>query len=279
MGTVGYMAPEQVRAQPLDGRADLFALGAVLYEMLTGLRAFHRDTAADTMTAILKEDPPELTASRADLSPVLDRIVRHCLEKNPIERFQTARDVAFALDSLSGSGSGSGAAMIAAVTASPRPARERWLWAAVTVVLAAALAWQIVALRRAAETAPVSPSRLTLLLPEGIRISDSAVCRRTSGRVTGRTASGLCRCRHHQHPEALVVHPHRRFLPRTGWNRSRRRAHLVARWKMDRLWLIRQPRQRHEENIGRWRHTRRACRYRGVARLEQGRRDPGRAGV
>jgi eukaryotic-like serine/threonine-protein kinase len=171
MGTVGYMAPEQVRGQAIDTRADLFALGAVLYEMLTGQRAFARDTTAETMTAILKEDPPELTASRADLSPALDRIVRHCLEKNAVERFQTARDVAFALDSLSGSGSGSGAAMTAAVAASPRPTRERYLWAAVTVVLAAALAWQIVALQRPAAT-PGLPSRLTLLLPEGIRMSD-----------------------------------------------------------------------------------------------------------
>ena len=67
MGTVGYMAPEQVRGQAVDGRADLFALGAVLYEMLAGRRAFERDTAADTMTAILKEDPPEFDRARADI--------------------------------------------------------------------------------------------------------------------------------------------------------------------------------------------------------------------
>lgn len=83
MGTVGYMAPEQVRGAALDARADLFALGAVLYEMLTGRRAFQRDTAAESMTAILKDDVPDLTASRADLSPAIDNIVRHCLEKNP----------------------------------------------------------------------------------------------------------------------------------------------------------------------------------------------------
>ncbi|MEO8677823.1 MAG: protein kinase [Vicinamibacterales bacterium] len=173
MGTVGYMAPEQVREQALDGRADLFALGAVLYEMLTGRRAFQRDTTAETMTAILKEDPPELAAARADLSPALDRIVRHCLEKNPIERFQTARDVAFALDSLSGSGSG--AAVAAAVAISPRLARERWMWAAATAGLAALLAWQTLAPRRPAETRPGLPYRLTLLLPEGIRLSDQLV--------------------------------------------------------------------------------------------------------
>ena len=103
MGTVGYMAPEQVRGQTVDGRADLFALGTVLYEMLVGRRAFERDTAADTMTAILKEDPPEFDATRGHIPPALDRIVRHCLEKNVVERFQSARDVAFALEALSGS--------------------------------------------------------------------------------------------------------------------------------------------------------------------------------
>jgi Tol biopolymer transport system component len=103
MGTVGYMAPEQVRGQTVDGRADLFALGTVLYEMLTGQRAFERDTAADTMTAILKEDPPEFDLARGHVPPALDRIIRHCLEKNVVERFQSARDVAFALEALSGS--------------------------------------------------------------------------------------------------------------------------------------------------------------------------------
>ena len=75
----------------MDARADLFAFGAVLYEMLTGQRAFRRDTAAETMTAILRDDPPELSQQRADLSPALDRIVRHCLEKNPIGAISVAR--------------------------------------------------------------------------------------------------------------------------------------------------------------------------------------------
>jgi Tol biopolymer transport system component len=103
LGTVGYMAPEQVRGGAVDARTDLFAFGAVLYEMLTGRRAFQRDTAAETMTAILREDPPPLAADAAGISPALDRIVHHCLEKNPAERFQTARDIAFALENLSGS--------------------------------------------------------------------------------------------------------------------------------------------------------------------------------
>ena len=170
MGTVGYMAPEQVRGAALDARTDLFALGAVLYEMLTGRRAFQRDTAAESMTAILKEDVPELTASRADLSPALDRIVRHCLEKNPIERFQTARDVAFALDSLSGSGSGS---TVAASAPAPKTARsERWIWAGVTAALVGALGWQVID-RGTPDEGPTSPPiRLTLMLPEGIRLND-----------------------------------------------------------------------------------------------------------
>jgi Tol biopolymer transport system component len=170
MGTVGYMAPEQVRGGALDHRADLFALGALIYEMIAGQRAFQRDTAAETMTAILREDPPELSSSRANLSPAIDRIVRHCLEKNPIERFQTARDVAFALDSLSGSGSGSGAAVAAPPVA--RSNRERWTWAAVVVALLAAVLF--LALRpQGTETAVAgAPMRLTLTLPDGIRLSD-----------------------------------------------------------------------------------------------------------
>jgi Tol biopolymer transport system component len=104
MGTVGYMAPEQVRGQAVDARTDLFAFGAVLYEMLGGQRAFRGGTAADTMVAIVKEDPPELGGLRADIPPALQRIVRHCLEKNPAERFQSARDVAFALESSADSG-------------------------------------------------------------------------------------------------------------------------------------------------------------------------------
>jgi serine/threonine protein kinase len=103
LGTVGYMAPEQVRGGAVDARTDLFALGAVLYEMLTGARAFHRDTHAETLTAILREDPPEVSRARQDLPAAIDRIVQHALEKNPAERFQTARDVIFALTTLSGS--------------------------------------------------------------------------------------------------------------------------------------------------------------------------------
>ncbi|HVQ42526.1 MAG TPA: serine/threonine-protein kinase, partial [Vicinamibacterales bacterium] len=108
LGTVGYMAPEQVRGHAVDARTDLFALGSVFYEMLTGQRAFRRDTAAETMTAILREDPPDLPQPQSAQAPALDRIIRHCLEKNPGERFQSARDVAFALEALSGTTGSSG---------------------------------------------------------------------------------------------------------------------------------------------------------------------------
>ena len=100
LGTVGYMSPEQVLGKPLDARSDLFALGVVLYEMLSGTRPFQKDTAPETMTAILKEEPPDLNAPGRNIPSGLDRIVRHCLEKEPSSRFQSARDVAFALESL-----------------------------------------------------------------------------------------------------------------------------------------------------------------------------------
>ncbi len=101
LGTFGYMAPEQVRALDVDHRADMFAFGAVLYEMLSGERAFSGETAADTMTAILTKDPPDLDVARLSIPPSLDRIVRRCLEKSPDLRFQSANDLAFALETLS----------------------------------------------------------------------------------------------------------------------------------------------------------------------------------
>ena len=158
LGTVGYMAPEQVRGEGGDHRADIFALGCVLYEMLTGRRAYHRDTAAETMTAILKEDPPDPLASGVIVSPAIQRIVRRCLEKRPEERFQSTRDLAFALESaLDTSSSASGtAAMPAMATAARRwPAGIPLL--IVGLVLGAAAAWLAMHAWRPAPTATSAP--------------------------------------------------------------------------------------------------------------------------
>ncbi len=139
MGTVGYMAPEQVRGHAVDARTDLFAFGIVLYEMLSGQRAFQRETSAETMTAILKDDPPDLTGLRQDVAPALERIVRHCLEKSSTERFQSARDVAFALGALSGSSSGTALSGASAIEVNTPPSRTHGAF-----VLAAAVAAALV---------------------------------------------------------------------------------------------------------------------------------------
>ena len=121
MGTVGYMSPEQVRGVPVDQRSDIFSFGAVLHEMLAGTRAFQRETAAETMTAILKEEPREPAASVAPEASALMPVLRHCLEKKPERRFQSARDLAFALETASAP-TGS-AAVAAAVPTIARPSR------------------------------------------------------------------------------------------------------------------------------------------------------------
>jgi serine/threonine protein kinase len=100
IGTVAYMSPEQLRAGPVDHRSDIFAVGAILYEMLTGCRAFRGETEVDTMTAVLREEPPEVDLEEASIPVSFRQIVRHCLEKDPENRFQSARDLAFALETL-----------------------------------------------------------------------------------------------------------------------------------------------------------------------------------
>jgi hypothetical protein len=130
LGTVGYMAPEQVRGTAVDHRADLFSLGVILYEMLTGQRAFARDTSVETMHAILNEEPRELPE---DTPPDLARIVMHCLEKDPRQRFQSAQDLAFALQSLSGSAT----AISKSVAAAPAVKKRRALLVAAGAACAA----------------------------------------------------------------------------------------------------------------------------------------------
>jgi Tol biopolymer transport system component len=144
LGTVGYMSPEQVRGHAADHRSDIFAFGAILYEMLAGERAFQRGTSAETMTAILKEEPAELGESGRTVSPAVDRIVRRCLEKAPEQRFQSAKDLAFALEAISGT-TGATAAISGAA---PRPAARRLPWMVAVVAVLAALASGLYTLTR-----------------------------------------------------------------------------------------------------------------------------------
>ena len=164
LGTVGYMAPEQVRGEAAGPRSYLFALGAVLYELASGRRPFARPSAAETMTAILRDDPPALTTTPAELAPALDRIVRHAIEKEPDDRFQSGRDFAFALQAFNDtSGSGTGAAAARATLASRLRPRERAAWIAaaiLAVTAAAAIAWP-----RATGAPPGAPVVFSPTLP------------------------------------------------------------------------------------------------------------------
>ena len=153
LGTVGYMAPEQVRGERSDHRADIFALGCILHEMLTGHRAFHRDSAAETMTAILKEEPSDAAAAATVAGPALQRILNRCLEKRPEERFQSTRDLTFALQSSLESSRGSDAAA-PPLTRFPR----RWITKAALLLagLAIGAAGAAIAVRQQ-QASPVLP--------------------------------------------------------------------------------------------------------------------------
>ena len=133
LGTLGYMSPEQVKGKPTDARSDIFSFGAILYEMLSGKRAFHGDSAAETMSAILREEPPDLSVTNQSIPPGLERIVRHCIEKNPEQRFHSAHDVAFALEALSGIPTSG----VQPAPASPLRGKRRILPAVAAVVLVA----------------------------------------------------------------------------------------------------------------------------------------------
>jgi len=169
MGTASYMAPEQVRGEAADPRSDIFAFGAVLYEMLSGVRAFRRDTTAETMTAVLKDDPPELSDPRHLVSPGLERIVRRCLEKSPEQRFQSARDLSFALSALSGSDS----ITIARAAGAPRRTRLLpWLAGGLTLVAVAAGTWFV-----ARRPQPTVRMQFALAVPDEMNISHMALSR------------------------------------------------------------------------------------------------------
>jgi serine/threonine protein kinase/Tol biopolymer transport system component len=164
LGTVGYMSPEQVRGAAVDQRSDIFSLGAVLYEMLSGRRAFARDTTAETMTAILKEDPPDLSGGGLHAPPALGRIVKRCLEKHPGERFHSAHDLGIALETVS---SDSGSAHSIAATP-PAAGRERFAWTTAAVMLLATMAVSTLLWRASTPTTTEagSPIRMTLQFPE-----------------------------------------------------------------------------------------------------------------
>ena len=138
LGTVGYMSPEQVRGQETDQRTDIFAAGAILYEMVSGQRAFGGGSAADTMSAILSKDPPELGSSPGhEVSPIVDRVIRRCLEKERGQRFESARDLAFALEAVTSSSVSHGALV---AEAAPSRTKVSLAWALLALLLVAGLA-------------------------------------------------------------------------------------------------------------------------------------------
>jgi Tol biopolymer transport system component len=180
MGTVGYMSPEQVRGHEADHRSDIFSFGSILYEMLSGQRAFRRDTMAETMTAILKEEPPELSETNAKVSLPLEKIVRRCLEKKPEGRFHSASDLGFALETLSmPSGSGLKTVRDDANAEGRADAAQTWLkrnawlaWIVAGVLLAVAL---ILALPYFFQRVALAPTvtRFIITPPEKVIIGES----------------------------------------------------------------------------------------------------------
>jgi len=168
MGTVGYMSPEQVRGRPADHRADIFSLGVIIYEMLSGKRAFHGDSVVETLNAILKEDPTELSATtNRNVAPALERVVWHCIEKSPERRFQSATDVAFALEALSGLTSQTSEQTLAPLASAPTRLKKREMlaWALVAMATIAALLIAALYFRRALE-APAAATRFFIYPPE-----------------------------------------------------------------------------------------------------------------
>jgi hypothetical protein len=157
------MSPEQVHGEQVDHRSDIFSFGAILYEMLSGRRAFQGDSSVETMNAILKEEPPELSRIETNIAPAIDLVVRHCLEKNRKERFQSAKDLAFDLERIS-SISGSAPALKAARS------RRPWLMPAIiaaVAVIAAFIGWRI-APRGAAKLASVDRAFTILTNQAGV---------------------------------------------------------------------------------------------------------------
>jgi serine/threonine protein kinase len=158
MGTVGYMAPEQVRGSAADHRADVFAFGATLYEMLTGKRAFQKPTSAETMSAILNEDPQGISQIMPSIPPALQRVVHRCLEKNPEQRFQSASDLAFALEALSDSSGHPGSTIVELGVSRASVWR---LTALVLLLVVAGIVWWFLRAPRTTSVPSLTLTRLT----------------------------------------------------------------------------------------------------------------------
>ncbi|MDQ3750188.1 MAG: protein kinase, partial [Acidobacteriota bacterium] len=171
MGTAGYMSPEQVRGRAVDHRSDIFSFGTVLYEMLSGRRAFKGESTVETLNAILKEDPSDISVTNSNAPPALERIVRRCMEKSSEERFQSARDLAFSLESVSGfSSSQTFTADVVSPPSAQQKIRDRlpWIIAGVMLLgLLAALPFAVSYFRRA----PVETNvvRFPVSLPENVK--------------------------------------------------------------------------------------------------------------
>src|ERR1700687_1623678 len=138
MGTMGYMSPEQLRGLATDQRTDIFAFGAILYEMVMGKQSFFKPTEADTISAILNEEPPSISQFSPDTPAALERGIRRCLEKNPEQRFHSASDLAFSLEALSDPSVSSPTAPSAVPKVEPTHLRLPWLAAALLIAIAAA---------------------------------------------------------------------------------------------------------------------------------------------
>ena len=166
MGTIGYMSPEQLRGKPADHRSDIFSFGAILYEMLSGRRAFRGESTADTMSAILREDPPDLSGTNRNINPALERVVNHCLEKSPEERFNSAGDLAFAIEALSGTAGTSDVSetILSALPAAKRKPRNWLAWAIAGLLLISTSVLGFLYFRRNA--APEVPVRFEIAMPE-----------------------------------------------------------------------------------------------------------------
>ncbi|MEA2203435.1 MAG: eukaryotic-like serine/threonine-protein kinase [Blastocatellia bacterium] len=138
LGSAGYMSPEQVRGRPTDSRSDIFSFGAVLYEMVTGQRAFRGESSVETMNSILKDEPPPIDIMERGIGPALERFIAHCLEKQPQDRFQSARDLAFNLESIT-SQSGVYSSVSGSRLTPPAAKSRKWPMLAALLLLSAGL--------------------------------------------------------------------------------------------------------------------------------------------